>query len=172
MRKLLADALRAFVALPDVDWQPHDWHIAMEAKRLAGEELARLDRAATRKSSGASMWPRKASSLDVPAATRDRVKHRSGALCEARTHACEGWGRQIHHRGGRGFDGCHDEDLLLLVCGLGNATGCHGVIHSNPDWAKRHGLLTDHGDLSPMPAVIGCPLSCEVDHRLLHRETV
>ena len=47
MRKLLADALRAFAALPDDDWRPHDWYVAMEAKRLAGEELALLDRAAT-----------------------------------------------------------------------------------------------------------------------------
>lgn len=146
MRKLLVDALRAFVALPDDDWQPHDWHIAMEAKRLAGEELARLDRAASRKpsSSGATMRSRKP--VDgIPAANRAAVERRSGGMCEARTPKCEGRAKQIHHKSGKGFEGCHEVPLLLHVCGLGNASGCHGWIHDDRGRAEELGFMYPHG---------------------------
>lgn len=137
MRKLLVDALRAFVALPDDDWQPHDWHIAMEAKRLAGEELARLDRAASRKppSSGATMRSRKGA--DGPTdATRERVAERSRGFCEVGALGCMGKGVHLHHRLMRSQGGGHDAENLLNVCRL-----CHDLIHAEPTWAYERGWL-------------------------------
>lgn len=138
MRKLLADALRAFVALPDDDWQPHDWHIAMEAKRLAGEELARLDRAAARKpargGSGLSMGKRAA---DGPTgATRQFVEARSRGYCEVGSLGCLGRGVHLHHRLMRSQGGGHEADNLLNVC-----RHCHDLIHAEPMFAYERGWL-------------------------------
>jgi len=138
VRKLLADALRAFVALPDDDWQPHDWHIAMEAKRLAGEELARLDRAAARKpargGSGLSMGKRAA---DGPTgATRQFVEARSRGYCEVGSLGCLGRGNHLHHRLMRSQGGGHEADNLLNVC-----RHCHDLIHAEPMFAYERGWL-------------------------------
>ena len=134
MRKLLADALRAFVALPDDDWQPHDWHIAMEAKRLAGEELARLDRAAVRKSSGATMRSKKPS--EPSEATREAVRRRANGFCEVLAFRCEIKGVHIHHRLMRSQGGGHEAENLLLVC-----DSCHRYIHDQPEYAYERGWL-------------------------------
>jgi len=138
VRKLLADALRAFVALPDDDWQPHDWHIAMEAKRLAGEELARLDRAAARKpvrgGSGLSMGKKAA---DGPTgATRQFVEARSRGYCEVNAYGCRMKGVHLHHRLMRSQGGGHDAGNLLNVC-----RPCHDLIHAEPTWAYERGWL-------------------------------
>lgn len=137
VRKVLVDALRAFVALPDDDWQPHDWHIAMEAKRLAGEELARLDRAASRKpaSSGATMRTRRPA--DGPTdATRDAVMARSGGWCEVAANGCRMKVSHLHHRLGRGQGGGHGVDNLLGVC-----SSCHDYVHANPTWSYQRGWM-------------------------------
>ena len=134
MRKLLADALRAFVALPDDDWQPHDWHIAMEAKRLAGEELARLDRAATRKSSGATMRSRKPTGPSE--ATRAAVIARSRGWCEIVHPGCTGVGTELHHRLMRSQGGGHGEENLLWLCSTG-----HRYVHDHPTYAYERGWL-------------------------------
>lgn len=70
---------------------------------------------------------------------------RSRGRCEARTPDCRGMGTQVHHKAGRGFDGCHHPDLLLVVCGNGNWDGCHGYIHANRDRAEEAGWLLPHG---------------------------
>ena len=135
--KLLVDALRAFAALPDDDWQPHDWHIAMEAKRLAGEELARLDRAASRKpaSSGATMRSRRPSE-GIPAANRDAVGRRSNGWCEIIHLNCSGRATEVHHRLMRSQGGGHDVDNLLHLCGAG-----HRLVHDNPEHSYGKGWL-------------------------------
>ena len=134
MRKLLADALRAFVALPDDDWQPHDWYIAMEAKRLAGEELARLDRAAVRKSSGATMRSRKPTGPSE--ATREAVRRRSSGRCEVDAPGCRVVAVHMHHRLTRAQGGGHEAENLLLVC-----DSCHRYIHDQPEYAYERGWL-------------------------------
>ena len=134
MRKLLVDALRAFVALPDDDWQPHDWYIAMEAKRLAGEELARLDRAATRKSSGATMRSKKPS--EPTDATREQVRQRSRGWCEVGALGCHMKAVHMHHRLQRSQGGGHGADNLLHVC-----RACHDLIHAEPQWSYERGWL-------------------------------
>ena len=69
------------------------------------------------------------------------VKWRSGGNCEARIiGVCQGRATNVHHRAGRGFDGCHDPALLLHVCGQGNVSGCHGWIETHPAWSTAHGL--------------------------------
>lgn len=40
----------------------------------------------------------------------------------------------------------------------------HQLIHAYPAWARRHGLLLGAGD-SPDLLIVGCPLSCSIDHR-------
>jgi hypothetical protein len=30
---------------------------------------------------------------------------------------------------------------LVTLCGLGNADGCHGKAHGNPEWARNHGWI-------------------------------
>lgn len=64
-------------------------------------------------------------------AARPVVAARSGGRCEARTPVCQGAAREVHHRAGRGWPGCHHPDLLLHVCGHGNVDGCHGFIESH-----------------------------------------
>ena len=63
----------------------------------------------------------------IPAATRDAVAERSGGVCEAcgihRAH-------DIHHRQYLSRGGSHDVHNLLHLCGLGNASGCHGRAHN------------------------------------------
>lgn len=93
-----------------------------------------------------------------------QVEDRSRGACEAHLDGCPGRASQVHHRGGRGWDGCNTPTLLMAVCGAGNASGCHGHIHQRPGWARRHGFLTVRGDRNPMPPV-HCPLDCETDHQ-------
>lgn len=52
---------------------------------------------------------------------------RSGGVCEicGRAEATE-----IHHRKYRSRGGGHNIENLLHVCGMGNASGCHGRCHS------------------------------------------
>ena len=40
----------------------------------------------------------------------------------------------------------------------------HQLIHANPDWSYRHGLLLGAGD-SPDLLIVGCDVSCPIDHR-------
>lgn len=58
--------------------------------------------------------------------------------------SCGGRGRERHHRRRRGVNGdllAHTPANGILVCGLGNQTGCHGLIHSEPVWARRKGYI-------------------------------
>lgn len=65
---------------------------------------------------------------------REHVLDRSGGKCEVQATGCFGWANNVHHRAGRGFDGCHHPSLLVAVCGNGNVDGCHGKLHqSHPD---------------------------------------
>jgi hypothetical protein len=71
-----------------------------------------------------------ASAKDVPAAIREKVRERSGGVCEI-CHAAPATDQ--HHRKYRSRQGEHTVENLLDVCGPGNAFGCHADAHGkNP----------------------------------------
>jgi len=58
---------------------------------------------------------------------REIVERRSGGVCE---HCGTERAENVHHKAGRGFDGCHHPMLLVHLCGQGNTSGCHQLAHS------------------------------------------
>ncbi len=71
---------------------------------------------------------------------------------------------EMHHRRRAGrVDSV--ENLLHL-----SSFAHHQMIHANPAWARRHGLLLGAGDHSDV-LVVSCPLSCEADHRTPNTRT-
>lgn len=73
------------------------------------------------------------------ARARRLVRDRSGGVCEV----C-GVGRATNYQHRKARAHCTSEELWAVsngldVCGQGNATGCHGLIHQNPEGAKRNG---------------------------------
>jgi 5-methylcytosine-specific restriction protein A len=52
--------------------------------------------------------------------------------------------RSVHHRLPKGMGGSallESPANLVTLCGVGNADGCHGKAHSNPQWARNHGWI-------------------------------
>jgi len=129
------------------DWQPHHWSTFDADVDALVEEIGKKDRraeraAAVRQLKGANESPaRKRPKPDPPelVAAKKAVRERSGGVCEARTPWCYGKAREVHHRAGRGFYGCHHPDLLLHVCGHGNIDGCHGYIEGHASEAMAMG---------------------------------
>lgn len=84
----------------------------------------------------------KATSKDIKAA-RALVQARDGDECQM----CGRFlyqRRSVHHRLPKGMGGSallESPANLLTLCGLGNADGCHGKAHSNPQWARNHGWI-------------------------------
>jgi hypothetical protein len=98
---------------------------------------------------------------------RDAVRGRSGGMCEVCGTAKA---TNFQHRLNEGQGGPWTASNGLAVCGQGNATGCHSVIHLNPTksyvngWSVRSWdnpitcpvlrrgewvLLDDNGDFAP-----------------------
>lgn len=80
------------------------------------------------------------------------VRARSKGACEARTPACVDTGPRpgavdVHHRAGRGFDGCHAPELLLDCC-----DPCHDFIHANPEVAYARGWMLHRNSVEVRPA--------------------
>lgn len=69
-------------------------------------------------------------------AAKKVVHARSGGVCEVRGPVCTGRARPVHHRGGRGWVGCHDPELLLDSC-----LADHAYIHGYPGVAYGRGWL-------------------------------
>ncbi|MGE0300918.1 MAG: hypothetical protein AB7R99_29945, partial [Pseudonocardia sp.] len=67
----------------------------------------------------------------TPAERRARqlVTARSGGVCEVCGVAPA---REFQHRKARVHGGAWSADNGLHVCGHGNVTGCHGLIHQHP----------------------------------------
>ena len=60
--------------------------------------------------------------------------------------------RSVHHRLPKGMGGSallESPANLVTLCGVGNADGCHGKAHSNPQWARNHGWVVARS-LDPM----------------------
>jgi len=67
-----------------------------------------------------------------------------------------------HHLRGRGWDGADSDENIAWVCGRGNESGCHGILHNNP--SPRHDNLSFHGQDVPkkMRVIPGnCPICKE-----------
>lgn len=88
------------------------------------------------------MSPR-ASRKDVEAA-RSLVRSRDGHRCQMCGQSIVDTPSAIHHRIPKGMGGSalleHASNLIRL-CGNGNADGCHGFAHSNPEWARAMGWI-------------------------------
>lgn len=84
----------------------------------------------------------KASRRDIDAARR-LVRERDGSRCAMCGQWLFEW-RSIHHRQPKGMGGSaklENASNLVQLCGIGNADGCHGKAHSNPQWARNHGWI-------------------------------
>jgi len=67
---------------------------------------------------------------------RRLVRERSGGICEI----CGAQqATNFQHRKARAHAGIWSASNGLDVCGMGNAFGCHGYIHQNPDAACENG---------------------------------
>ena len=61
--------------------------------------------------------------------TRKVVRARSGDLCER----CGAPGTNMSHRKPVSQGGLWEPANLIHLCGMGNASGCHGWVHADPD---------------------------------------
>lgn len=76
--------------------------------------------------------------------TRGLIDVRDASLCVS----CSGRGLEKHHRRRRRENGdgkAHTPANGALFCGWGNHTGCHGRVHSNPQWARSKGYIVATG---------------------------
>lgn len=67
---------------------------------------------------------------------RRLVRERSGGVCEI---CGQQRATNFQHRKARSHSGSWSASNGLDVCGMGNAFGCHGYIHQNPDAACEYG---------------------------------
>lgn len=67
---------------------------------------------------------------------RRLVRERSGGICEI---CGEQKATNFQHRKARSHSGPWSASNGLDVCGMGNAFGCHGYLHQNPDTACENG---------------------------------
>lgn len=133
--KRQAEAVRTLAALPDDDWQPHDWDSFLEAVRVLEDELRRYDRMKARK----AVKPKRVK--DIPPAAREALRERSNGVCEVNDlHVCGTPARHratvVHHVAGRGGKDPHRLSNLLHVC-----QGAHLMIHLHPSDSYARGWM-------------------------------
>jgi 5-methylcytosine-specific restriction endonuclease McrA len=72
---------------------------------------------------------------------RDLVAARDEGRCQL----CGEYTTEQHHRRGMARMGgpalLDMPENLITLCGPGNAAGCHGKVHSQPNWARGEGLM-------------------------------
>lgn len=77
-------------------------------------------------------------------AARRLVRERDGHRCTMCGASIVDQPSAIHHRVAKGMGGSAKLERasnLVRLCGNGNADGCHGKAHSNPQWARNHGWI-------------------------------
>lgn len=83
----------------------------------------------------------------VTPATRLALANRSHGRCEWCGHG--GKRLEVHHRLFRSRGGKHDASNLVMLCGWGNHTGCHGRAHGaqvgDTEAAERAGMSLRSG---------------------------
>jgi len=72
----------------------------------------------------------------IPGVTRELIKKRDNNQC----FRCGAPATNIHHRQRRKVGG-HDPSNLLMLCGMGNVSGCHGWAHQHPKEAQSEGFI-------------------------------
>lgn len=87
----------------------------------------------------------------MPKATRRQIADARAIVAERDQDYCQICGtrlwnqwRSVHHRVAKGMGGSallESPANLVTLCGAGNADGCHGKAHSNPEWARNHGWI-------------------------------
>lgn len=87
----------------------------------------------------------------MPTATRKDIEGARSLVRARDSHYCQMCGQSIvdrpsalHHRVPKGMGGSAKLERasnLVRLCGRGNADGCHGKAHSNPQWARNHGWI-------------------------------
>lgn len=85
----------------------------------------------------------RASQKDIEAA-RSLVRIRDGHYCQMCGRSIVDQPSALHHRKRKGMGGSallESPQNLIRLCGLDNATGCHGRAHGNPVWARDNGWM-------------------------------
>ena len=79
--------------------------------------------------------------MKIPKSQRDRLRERSGGVCEI----CW-WNRATnwHHRKNRSQLGGNELSNAMHLCGSGT-TGCHGMVTENPALAYENGWSVRSG---------------------------
>lgn len=77
---------------------------------------------------------------------RNLVLRRAGHRCESCGESLAPGRWSAHHRrlsamGGTRAEVAHSPVNLVALCGTDNQTGCHGLVHRNPQAARDAGLL-------------------------------
>jgi hypothetical protein len=97
---------------------------------------------------------------EVPEATRALVLARAGHRCESCGAHLIGKPYNLHHRQARGMGGtraalAHSPVNLLALCGRGNHSGCHALVHTNVTEARGAGMLVRRAaDPSRIPVTL------------------
>lgn len=85
----------------------------------------------------------KAKRKDIDAGRR-LVRQRDGHRCTMCGASIVDQPSAVHHRVAKQMGGSAKLERasnLVRLCGSGNADGCHGKAHSNPEWARNHGWI-------------------------------
>jgi len=80
----------------------------------------------------------------VQEAARRIVRERDGHRCTMCGASIVDQPSALHHRVAKGMGGSAKLERasnLVRLCGNGNADGCHGKAHGNPQWARNHGWI-------------------------------
>jgi hypothetical protein len=90
--------------------------------------------------------PMQASRKDsIPLAVRKLVYKRDAWCCVRCGLFVMGEPHNVHHRIRRSQLGPDSPENLILLCGSGNTTGCHGWVHGHVKDAQEHGWLLESG---------------------------
>ena len=102
----------------------------------------------------------KSKKLEFSTATKELLSQRAFHQCEVASVGCRTGIHHFHHRLLRAQGGKGTEANGLAVCGP-----CHTLIHMNPGWSYRHGLLVrSHNNPDIVDPYAGCAVECEENH--------